>query len=122
MEEAVGKVANGVTNGYLDNGAIGLVAVTFLALFLASQYRDYKKDESQDKMTKSLGEMAENQRQLTTMYKNSIERHEQIVKLLTNVLQIERDNTKECYNGLISNQNTMDKKIDQIIGLVGKSA
>ena len=122
MIETINNVTSEVASGYLESGAIGLVAVTFLALFLVSQYRDYKKDETQDKMTKSLGEMAENQTQLTTMYKNSIERHEQVVELLTSVLEKERSSTKECYDRMLSNQNDMDKKMDKVIGLVSKNA
>jgi len=119
LEDTVREVSVGVTKGYLDSGAIGLVAITFLILFIASTYRDYKKDDGQKKLSESFESLAENQTKITTMYQNEINRHNEVITLLTNVLQIERNNTKECYNGMVANQDRMDRKLDEIVRIVG---
>jgi len=122
LEDTVKEVSVGVTKGYLDSGAIGLVAITFLVLFIASTYRDYKKDNARDKLSHSFQALTDNQTKLTTMFQSEINRHNEVIGLLTNVLQIERNNTKECYNGMVDNQDKMDRKLDEIIRVVTKNA
>jgi len=122
LEDTVKEVSVGVTKGYLDSGAIGLVAITFLILFLVSTYRDYKKDNARDDLSASFKTLTDNQTKITTMFQSEITRHNEVIGLLTSVLQIERNNTKECYQGMVANQDKMDRKLDEIVKAVNKNA
>lgn len=90
-----------------------IIASTLLWVILRD--KDYQKT-----LSTSLSEMVENQKSFNEQYRNSQEHHKEVVRLITQVTQEERANTKECYSRVADKQESIDAKLDNVLQYVSQ--
>jgi len=104
VEETLSHVAKTTTNAYLENGVLGATIVVLLVVSAVLFWQFMKQNE----LSSVINTMEENEKEFLAIYKKSQEHHKEVTSLITQALEIERNNTKECYKNL-------DSKIDQLL-------
>lgn len=102
-------------SAYFEYGVLGVTVVVLLivtALLIWYILRDNKNDAV---ISDSISLNAKNQEKFIIMYEESQKQHKEIVSILTETLEIERANTKECYLGVGHKLDTLHNKLDNFI-------
>ncbi len=113
----VGNIANNTANSYLEHGVIG---ATVVALFLVSGVLLYLllRNNSNKKV---IEQMTQNQTEFLGLYNRSKDHHDKVVSLLTQNLEIERANTKECYRNLGDKIDQVNLNLEKVMLTTGKN-
>lgn len=100
------KVLVNTASAYFEYGVLGITVVVLLIVTGLLTWYILKDKKTDNELKDTIKKMADNQENFVVMYKESQKQHKEIVQLMSETLDIERANTKECYIGVA---NKMDK-------------
>jgi len=100
------KVLINTANAYFEYGVLGISVVVLLLVSAALVLAILKDRKTHKQFADAISKTAQNQKEFTIIYQESQKQHKEILKVLNETLEIERENTKRCYIGVA---NKLDK-------------
>jgi len=91
-----GAIAKNTAGAYLEHGVLGATVVSLFLISAILLYLLLKNNSDKHLME----QMEQNEKEFIAMYKNNIEHNKNMVALLTEALEMERQNSKSCYKEL----------------------
>ena len=100
------KVLINAANAYFQYGVLGISVVVLLIVSAGLLVAILKDKKTHKQFADAISKTAQNQKEFTIIYQESQKQHKEILKVLNETLDIERENTKTCYIGVA---NKLDK-------------
>lgn len=100
------KVLINTANAYFEYGVLGISVVVLLIVSAALVIAILKDRKTNKQFADAISKHTQNQKEFTLIYQESQKQHKEILKVLNETLEIERENTKSCYIGVA---NKLDK-------------
>jgi len=97
MTKSLENVAYTVGDKFLEQGVIGASMIMYflisaILLWVILSDKGYQKN-----LSKTLDKMVENQTNFNLLYKESETHNREVIALITKTTELERQNTRECY-------------------------
>jgi len=120
LQETASEITKHAANGIIEQGVMGSFVILFFIIASTLLWVILRDKDYQKTLSTSLSEMVENQKSFNEQYRNSQEHHKEVVRLITQVTQEERANTKECYSRVADKQESIDAKLDNVLQYVSQ--
>jgi len=96
------KVLINVANAYFQYGVLGISVVVLLLVSAGLLLSILKDKQTHKQFADAISSTAQNQKEFTIIYQESQKQHKEVLNVLNETLDIERENTKTCYIGVAS--------------------
>jgi len=100
------KLLINTANAYFEYGVLGISVVVLLIISAALVIAILKDRKTHKQFADAISKHTQNQKEFTIIYQESQKQHKEILSVLNETLDIERENTKNCYIGVA---NKLDK-------------
>ncbi len=105
---------------YFDYGVLGITVVVLLIVTGLLIWYILKDKKSDKELSEAIKKTSENQKEFILMYKESQKQHKEMVSLLSETLEVERANTKECYIGVVNKMDKVHTNLELLLQLQKK--